>query len=195
MMRNVVTATALALMTFVNTSFAAEWKLDGENSQLNFISTKKSDVSEIHTFKNISGNVDASGNVVVDIDLASVDTKVAVRDERMTTYLFETASYPTAILSANIKTEVVDALAVGANARMQIDANLALHGQTVPLTLDIIVTRLVDSKLSVVSAQPVLLKASDFNLVAGIDKLRELANLPSISQSVPVSFYLTFGLE
>lgn len=41
------------------------------------------------------------------------------------------------------------------------------------------------------SFQPIIVNANEFDLVAGIDKLREIAGLSSISQAVPVSFVLT----
>jgi hypothetical protein len=45
----------------------------------------------------------------------------------------------------------------------------------------------------VVSAHPVILNADNYKLAKGIEKLRELASLPSISHAVPVSFYLTLN--
>jgi hypothetical protein len=44
----------------------------------------------------------------------------------------------------------------------------------------------------VTTVQPVIIKAEDFALVAGINKLQALAKLPSIAYTVPVSFVLTF---
>jgi len=40
--------------------------------------------------------------------------------------------------------------------------------------------------------QPILLSADSFNLVSGIEILRDLANLSSISHAVPVNFTLFF---
>jgi hypothetical protein len=48
-----------------------------------------------------------------------------------------------------------------------------------------------DSELLVVSAQPVILNVTDYQLGKGVEQLKELAGLPSISYAVPVSFYLT----
>ncbi|MDT8371482.1 MAG: YceI family protein [Gammaproteobacteria bacterium] len=195
MNKHTIWLNVLLIMLSINTAFATQWQLDNDNSQLNFISTKKTHVSEIHQFKRLDGTIDDSGNVIITIDLASIDTKIAIRDERMTTFLFDVASYPTAVLKATIDPETIDAIAEGASSELTVDATLELHGQSVPLTLDVVVTRLVGAKLSVVSVKPVLLNVADFSLVAGVEKLRELANLPSISHTVPVSFYLNFGLK
>ena len=195
MNKHTIWLSALSIMLSMNTAFATEWQLDSDNSQLNFISIKKTHISEIHQFKTLDGTVDDLGNVIITIDLASIDTKIAVRDERMATFLFETATYPAAVLKATIDPETIDAIAEGASSELAVDATLELHGQAVPLTLDVVVTRLVGAKLSVVSVHPVLLNVADFDFVAGVEKLRELANLPSISYTVPVSFYLNFGLK
>ncbi|MBL4638447.1 MAG: YceI family protein [Proteobacteria bacterium] len=172
---------------------ANEWQLNPDASQLSFISTKKIHIAETHQFNQLSGFLDAQGQFSLDIDLASVDTHIAVRDERMKTYLFDIKQFSIAKVSAKIDLAVLDSIAEGASKRMSIDATLALHGEIQPLTLNVIVTRLVGAKLSVVSVQPVILNVGDFALVAGIEKLRELANLPSISHAVPVSFYLIFN--
>lgn len=175
--------------------FAAEWQLDSINSQLSFISTKKVNVAETHHFKKVQGSVGSQGQLTLAIDLASVDTNITVRDERMKEYLFETDIFTTATVRANIDMSDIDAIAEGASVLLTVDVELDLHGETKPLTMDIVVTRLVGAKLSVVSVHPVILNVSDFSLVAGVEKLRELAKLPSISQAVPVSFYLVFKLK
>jgi hypothetical protein len=55
------------------------------------------------------------------------------------------------------------------------------------------VAKLSDKQFIVSSLQPILLNAKNFSLVAGVQKLQELAKLPSISNAVPVSFVLTFN--
>jgi polyisoprenoid-binding protein YceI len=175
--------------------YAVDWLLDPHTSQLNFISIKKGNIAEIHDFKSLQGQYDGSGNLIVNIDLTSVDTHIPVRDERMKKYLFEVNKYATATLSASIDTEIIDAIAEGTSEEITVDATLDLHGVSKPLTIDVIITRLVGAKLSVVSAKPVVINASEFSLITGIDKLMALAKLPSISHVVPVTFYLTFNLK
>lgn len=52
-------------------------------------------------------------------------------------------------------------------------------------------TKISDNKLMVSSFQPIIINANEFGLVAGVEKLRDIAGLSSISQAVPVSFVLT----
>jgi polyisoprenoid-binding protein YceI len=178
---------------FSTVILANEWQLNADASQLTFISIKKTHIAEIHTFKKLKGLLDAQGQFSLEIDLTSVDTNIAVRDERMKTYLFDIKQFATAKVSAKIDLESLDAIAEGASQQMTIDAMFNLHGETQDLTLNVVVSRLVGAKLSVVSVQPVIINAGDFALLAGVEKLRELAKLPTISHAVPVSFYLTFN--
>lgn len=190
-----MTAVVLGLSLSSMSAYAIDWVIDTHDSQLNFISIKKGNIAETHQFNQLNGRYDSQGQFTLDIDLASVDTKIPVRDDRMKNYLFEVNTFSTANISAMIDTDLVDAIAEGASQRLTIDAKLDLHGVIKPLTLDVIVTRLVGAKLSIVSSQPVIINADDFALSPGINKLMELASLPSISQAVPVSFYLTLKLK
>ncbi len=177
------------------TVFAQEWDVDTAKSQLNFVSIKKGTVGEVHQFKQISGKMDASGHFTLHIDLTSVDTHIPIRDQRIKQYLFEVTQFAEATLHAQIDPQWLKDIAEGSNALLQIDAALELHGQRHTIPLSLIVTRLASGQFFVVSAQPVLLNAKDWSLAAGIDKLRALAKLPSISYVVPVTFYLTLNLK
>jgi len=191
-----VRISTLALLISSTGVNAAQWVIDNQHSQLNFISTKKVNIAEVHQFRSFQGALDSKGQFELAIDLSSVDTSIAVRDERMTKYLFDVEQFSTATLTANIDLAILDAIAQGAaSVPLEIDANLSLHGETKPIKLNVIISRLVGAKLAVVSAQPVIVKAEDFALVLGVNKLMELAKLPSISQAVPVSFYLTLNLK
>jgi hypothetical protein len=55
------------------------------------------------------------------------------------------------------------------------------------------VAKLSEKNMIVTTLQPLIIKAEDFALVAGINKLKSLASLPSIAYAVPVSFVLTFS--
>jgi hypothetical protein len=46
--------------------------------------------------------------------------------------------------------------------------------------------------LQISNARPVVINAGEFELTRGVEKLREIAGLPSISPVVPVQFSLYF---
>lgn len=173
----------------------ADWSLNNEQSQLNFISVKKSAVAEIHTFKSISGTLSDSGEVALSIDLSSVDTKIQIRDKRLLKVLSNAGAFPKAELSGTVDTSEVKALKPGETLTQELSLTLSLHGQshTVPATVK--VTALTDGKLEVSTQQPVILNAADFKLVEGVNELKQLAGLPSISLAVPVTAELVFDAK
>lgn len=188
-------SSALLLLSASTIAFSSDWSIDNSHSELHFISVKKGSIAEVHQFKKLSGTLDSKGDFELSIDLASVDTMNPVRDARMTKFLFETTKFSNATLSAKLDPAELDAIAEGADKRLSIDAKLNLHGVTKTVPLDIIVTRLVGARFSAVSATPIILNVGDFALTEGVDKLRELASLPSISYAVPVTFHLTLKLN
>jgi polyisoprenoid-binding protein YceI len=195
-MNNIIRKQAVGFLLALllsSVSYASEWKLVADLSEINFISTKKQHVSEIHQFDKFTGKLNDKGLFTLEIDLASVNTGIDIRNERMKEHLFDVKQFSSAVLSAEIDLNLLDAITEGTSQFMTVNAMLNLHGKSKALTLNIVVTGLADTKLSVTSVRPVIVNVNDFALFSGVEKLRELAQLPSISHTVPVSFYLTFN--
>ena len=127
------------------------------------------------------------------IDLNSVNTGVALRDQRMRDLLFETATYPTATVSVPVPANLISGLAVGQSATTDISASLNLHGVTGTITTKVSVQKLSSSRVLVQSIAPVLVKAGDYSLTNGVEALRAKVNIASISAAVPVDFALVFA--
>ena len=170
----------------------AQWTLDNDSSEISFVSTKAGAAAEVHRFDQLSGGVDDDGNVTISIDLDSVDTAIPIRDERMREMLFETGQYPSATLAAVVDMATVGALQPGMSTMITSEAQLMVHGATVSLTAEMTVARLNDSRLIVASRKPVIVNASQVDLLEGVERLREVAGLPTISPAVPVTFVLAF---
>ncbi|HHJ18801.1 MAG TPA: YceI family protein [Gammaproteobacteria bacterium] len=164
-----------------------EMTLDPNQSVISFTSIKKGNIAETHTFKTISGTFASDGLLKVDIQLASVETHIPVRNERMKTLLFEVSKFSTAELTASVNNDFPE----GKIRQVSVKAHLNLHGKTVPLTIDAQVAR-VGGELIVGSLKPVILQVADFGLSEGVDRLMQAAKLPSIARTVPVTFNLVF---
>ena len=164
--------------------------LVGEQSNLAFITSKNSAVTEVSSFKTLTGDISDKGVAKVVIDLASVDTAIPLRDERMQTFLFETSKFTEATFTANVSSVLKEVKDSG-SATATITGELSMHGQTVSIAFDVLA---LESKggIVVTTTKPALVKAADFNLVSGVEKLRELAGLNAINPNVPTSFVLTF---
>jgi len=178
---------------FVTTTARAEWVLDNDASRLSFVSTKAGSVAEVQRFTSLRGGIDGSGNVAVAIFLQSVDTLIPIRDERMRELLFETASFPAANLTAVIDPAVVAALTPGTVQQLKINAELSIHGQVVPVAVELVAANVGGNRLLVTSREPVIVNAAQLGLADGIERLRAVAQLPSISPTVPVTFVLQFS--
>ena len=170
----------------------AQWQLDNEASQLNFISTKATHIAESHTFTKLQGSVNDAGQANLTIDLASVETMIPIRNERMGTMLFEIASFPTAEFTAQVDLEAFNQLSVGATQDMALNGELSLRSTTLPLNTNVQIIKLDGNRVQVQTLKPIILNASSLSVVEGIEKLRNVAGLPSISHSVPVTFSLIF---
>lgn len=172
-------------------SATASWQLDNDNSRLHFLSTKNAQVTEIHRFETLSGTLSDQGQLEVTIALDSVNTAIEIRNTRMRNMLFETASYPVATLRASLPSEVM-ALAVGEANRLSLTGTLSLHGVDAPVSMEVMVTRLSASEFKAATIAPTLVKAEDFALGSGVEALRDVAKLTSITMTVPVTFNVTF---
>lgn len=169
----------------------ASWTVDNDHSRLSFVSVKAGRVAEVHHFGQLEGTLDGDGSFRVEIDLASVETLIQIRNERMREMLFQTQTYPTAALTSRIDLDAVKGLAVGEQIEVVSEAELDLHGKKTNLTIATVVARLATDKLLVTSAQPIALNADSLGLGDGVEQLREVAGLSSISPAVPVTFRLT----
>lgn len=186
---------ALALGAALAAPAYAGWTLDNDASRINFVSTKANAAAEVHTFGTLGGQVDDEGNATLSIDLNTVDTAIEIRDERMRSMLFETDQFPTATLAATVDMAVVSRLGAGDTADLTTEGQLMVHGTTSSITFDISVSRLTDDRILVASRKPIIVNASQVGLLAGVEALREIAGLPSISPAVPVSFVLAFDQD
>jgi polyisoprenoid-binding protein YceI len=184
----------LLLATLLLSSNAfAQWELMNDESTVSYVSIKKSIVGEVNGFGTLDGSIASNGAMSVVIDLGSVETNIPIRDERMKTMLFEVASFPTATISATLDPDALKQMKVGETYRESVNFNLSLHGISKQLTTDVRVVKLSNNRILAVSEKPVIVSADEYNLSKGVEKLREVASLPSISTAVPVTFSLVFG--
>jgi polyisoprenoid-binding protein YceI len=170
----------------------APWVLNTSDSYLNFATTKNTHNLEVHNFTAISGDINGAGVATLTIDLNTVNTGVALRDQRMRDLLFETLTYPTATVTVAVPATLISSLAIGQTAETDISASLNLHGVTGAITTKVSVQKLSASRVLVQSLAPVLVKAGDYSLTNGVEALRAAVGVASISVAVPVDFALVF---
>ena len=170
---------------------SAQWTLSNEASTLSFVTVKADHVAEVHTFDELSGAIGEDGSVSVEIALASVNTLVPIRNERMQSMLFETDFFPRATITSQINSDRLANMAPGSSEEMGLDFTLELHDQSQTYNATVLVSR-QEAGLIATTVKPIVVNAESFDLVAGVEALREVAGLPSISRAVPVSFTVVF---
>ena len=183
------------LLAFACSPVLAEWVLDHEESRISYVTTKANTAAEVNHFRKIGGVISSDGAATLRIDLNSVDTAIEIRNERVREFLFETTEFPTAQVTATIDLQQVNSQATDSLSVVVAEAVLNLHGMDVSLTFEAIVAKIDPDTLLVTSARPVIVNAAQFGLLDGIEKLRTIAGLPSISPAVPVSFVLKWTRE
>ncbi len=172
----------------------ADWEITAP-SNVSFLSTKNSSITEVHRFNSVTGTLTEKGSATMVIDLTSVNTGIEIRDERMQKMLFDVDQFSKATLTTSVDPALLKKAQSGAITEADIPASLSLHGHEVSMPAKVIITPAKDGSIVVSSAQPVLLQASEFGLVEGINKLRDIAKLQHIATTVPVSFTLTFKAQ
>jgi len=169
--------------------------LDANASSLYFVSTKKVHVIETHTFTELSGEIASTGAAIVHINLDSVDTGIDIRNERMRNFLFETSTFSQSTITLTVDVNQLANLNTGDAVTQTITPLVDLHGLNVPIETQARITKLNANTLLVQNISPILLKAADFDLTAGINALRDIAGLSVISYTVPTNFTLVFKAQ
>jgi polyisoprenoid-binding protein YceI len=170
----------------------ADWQLQPTDSSLTFTSTKNVQITETHSFTSLTGAVDSHGAAQISIALASVDTQIPIRNERLQVMLFEAQTYPMANITANLTLDPMLTLAVGQSMTQEVTLTINLHGISQTRATALNVERQASTVFVVTNIKPLLIDVADFELADGVQALREIAGLKSITPIVPVSFSLNF---
>ncbi|MEM6712308.1 MAG: YceI family protein [Pseudomonadota bacterium] len=186
-------AAAATLSLAATGAQADNWVLDAENSNLSFASIKSELFGENHTFSDISGSVSEDGAVELSIGLASVETFIDIRNERMIEHVFN--NIPNAEVTAELDMEEVNGLAVGESTNIETFGTLELLGTEVPVDAAFFVMRLSEDQVMVTTNGMIFVSTEDAGINEGIDTLQELASLDSITRVSPITMRLMFNRE
>lgn len=192
-MKLLLKALTIASAIVATPVLAENWTLSSEGSHLAYGTIKKDTVGEVNSFTTLSGHVTPDGRAEIKIDLSSVETNIDIRNERMIEYVFRKAGIATLI--ANFDMAEVSGLGVGETTTVDAEAVLSLAGKDVEFEAEMFVARLSESSVLVSTNDMVFLGTEDAGINAGVDKLMELASLPSITRTVPVTARLIFNTD
>ncbi|WP_377194202.1 c-type cytochrome [Ruegeria meonggei] len=191
-MKLLLKALTIASAIVATPVLATGWTLSPEGSHLAYGTIKKDTVGEVNSFTGLSGHITPDGKAEIEIDLSSIETNIDIRNDRMIEYVFRKAS--TATLTAEFDMAEVSGLGVGETTNVDAETTLRLTGTAVAFDAEMFVARLSETTVMVTTNDMVFLSTEDAGVNAGVDKLMELANLPGITRTVPVTARLIFNI-
>lgn len=168
-----------------------KWVSEPGSSHLAFGSVKKNKVGEVHYFKTLTGMVKENGDFEISVDLASIDTNIEIRDTRIKRHVFG-GDNAAASITGKIDMSALNALKPGEMKVIDVEANLNLAGHKSEVETEVLVVRLAENRVLVSSNDFMMLSTSDLGINAGIDMLKKLAKLNSITRVTPVSIRMVF---
>jgi hypothetical protein len=170
----------------------SEWVVDTKNSHVGFASVKNKTIAENHRLSGLSGSVGSDGEALVSIDLATVETLVPIRNERIREILFDVANFPSATIKTKLDMGQINSISSGETEGLRIPLSIGLKSIKISKSVMVNVVRSGENIYDVASADPIMIRASDFSLLDGVKTLKEMAGLQSIEPVVPVTFNLRF---
>jgi len=171
---------------------AGAWTVDGDASHLAYVTVKAGEIAETNEFVGLSGTVTADGAATIEIDLASVDTGIDIRNERMREVFFNIAENPSATVTAQLDPAAFAGLGIGETMVQPIEAQLSLVGVEKIILTELAVTRIAENRVLAATTDPIIIDAGAYGLDGGLAQLQELAGLPSITPVTPVTFTIAF---
>lgn len=183
-------ASVVAVMS--GSAFAGGWTLAADDSKIAFGSVKKDLIGEAHHFQSISGSVAEDGTASIEIDVASVETWIDIRNERMLKHVFDAVNFPKATISTKIDMDEVSSMTPGQSKIISAEAVLKLLSNEIEVDAELFVMAISDDKVLVTTDEMLLIATEDLGINPGVDELMELADLPSITRVTPVTLRLVF---
>lgn len=183
--------TILVTLGYSSSSFS-DWQLDKSQSELSFVAIKNANVADNHYFTEFDALIDTAGAVELSIDMASVQTNIVKRDQRLRSILFDVSHFPKAFVQLKVRRSYLKPQPAGTQKEIKVKGHLNMMGISQPTKARLQVNYLANGQVSVSTIEPVLVDSEDYGMLPGINALTKLAGLKTISIKIPVSFSLVF---
>lgn len=188
------TETATQVETANVPTDTVEWVL--KKADIVFTSTKTdkngNNIQEMGNFSDYSAVLDKQGHLTMKIDLASVNTDIAIRDQRLTEWLFGVDKFTTAVISAELDATKINNLQLNTPLNLAQPIKLEMHGQQAEFVSELTITRTSPHIILVETKQPIELNLEQFDMLNGLKRLQDVMMLSGINAVVPVIFKGSF---
>ncbi len=169
----------------------AVWKSVEDQSRVAFGSVKNDTNGEVHHFNTVSGTVKDTGELKLTVDLASIETNIDIRNERITKHVFQEGKAQ-AVITGEIEMDEINSIKQGETKVLEIQATLAFAGIENDIDVEMLVARLSDDRVLVTTADFMMLSTDDLGIDDGINVLQQLAKLSGITRVTPVAIRMVF---
>ncbi|MDE1460902.1 YceI family protein [Spartinivicinus poritis] len=192
-MQKIILITTLAASTALPVQ--AAWQVQSEHSKVNFVTekifTNGKSVKETQLISGVSGQVNDQKQAEIKIDLATIDTKIPIRNDRIKQWVLDTTNYRYATVKADLSGIDEQKLTVGAAKQMEVDGQLTIRETTLPIKLFVKVTKNAAADYLVESYQDTSININQYGGEAGVQQMTKVMGLKSITSVVPVKWALT----
>lgn len=171
----------------------SDWQLDKSQSELSFIATKNANVANNHYFTDFDAYIDDAGQARLTVEMASVQTNIAKRDQRLKSLLFDIANFPQVFAQIKVRRSYLTPQPAGSQKEVKVKGHLNMMGISQPTQARLQINHLATGQVSVSTIEPILVDSEDYGMLPGINALTKLAGLKTISIKIPVSFNLVFN--
>jgi polyisoprenoid-binding protein YceI len=197
-------ALALALLSLACAGWRGEgrsaelvpgsWAVVDADSDIFFVGIKNNAVGVTGVFSTVTGTFDSrTGNAVVEVQIASLFTNDAPRDENIRTHFFEAAKFPTARFTVAKLPQLELLPTEGETRDYELAGTLELHGAKLPLAVPVRVTHEKGARLRVRNRKPIVLSAKDLGMEAQLAVLKAVCGHEALSGAVPVDLDVVFA--
>lgn len=128
----------------------------------------------------------------MEVETESISTGIPLRDERLREQVFQVHKFPVAQINAQLDMRPINNLAPGAQLELRLPLTVSLRGKSHSYNAELLATRLDERRFQVVTLEPLVIHAQDFDMVSDFNALRNAAGLSAVSLSVPVGAVLIF---
>ncbi len=192
LLSSLVVAATVMMTSTVFADGHITWKSVAEESRVAFGSIKRNVAGEVHHFNNVVGTVKENGDVSITIDLASIETNIDIRNERMIKHVFQEGK-AAAVITGKINMDEINGLKPGQTDVIEIEAKFTFAGIENDIDAEMLVARLSEDRVLVSTADFIMLSTEDLGIDPGVDILKKLADLSGITRVTPVAIRMVFA--
>lgn len=188
-MKKLISTLGLFYTVISAQSFAESgYTLDSELSNITFATIKKQFVVEPASIKASSGGLTKDGQFSIMLDLKSLSTGIAIRDQRLNELYFESMTFPEVKIAGKIDPSILSS----DPQNTTISAEVTLHGMTKKIDFPVVVIP-TDGFVMVNSASTIIVNGADFRISTdNLNKLSATVGGLALSDKIPLSFNLIF---